>query len=606
MTDYVETSMAAVFLNQVEKYGEKACVAYKEDGQYTDISWNRMGDMVKDLASFLISSGIRKGDKIAIFSPNRYEWWVSDLAVLSIGAVDVPVYATNSAEEAFYMLDHSGARACFVSGQEHLEKVLQTKDRLPDLEFIVVYDSVKHSRDNVVAFADALEKCRVEDTRVEFNNRIGSIKPSDLATIIYTSGTTGLNKGVMLSHNNLVSNIRQILEVREILKKNEELFLSFLPLSHVLERTAGYYLPVSIGAKVAFAEDFSKLQQNMAEVRPTVIISVPRLYEKVRAGILTKVSRAPRFKKALFNWAARRASENLPYVCSNSQRKGLFALKYHLADRLIFSKLKKTLGLDRLRIAVSGGGPLSVSDAEFFLGMEIIVLEGFGLTETTPVTHVNRPWLIKPGTVGPPVKDTTVKLSEEGEILFKGPQVMLGYYKDEEGTREAFTKDGFFRSGDIGAIDEGGYLSITGRMKDIIITSGGKNISPQLIENSLMDSKFIGQVSIIGDRRKFLSALVIPAFDELRPWAQAEEVLFRDNEQLIQDDKVVDLFEKEIAECTRHLSQVEKIKKFRILPTEWSQQSGELTPTLKIKKGVVEEKYKELIEEMYNPDFQEA
>jgi len=281
-------------------------------------------------------------------------------------------------------------------------------------------------------------------------------------------------------------------------------------------------------------------------------------------------------------------------------------LKYHLADRLIFSKLKKTLGLDRLRIAVSGGGPLSVSDAEFFLGMEIIVLEGFGLTETTPVTHVNRPWLIKPGTVGPPVKDTTVKLSEEGEILFKGPQVMLGYYKDEEGTREAFTKDGFFRSGDIGAIDEGGYLSITGRMKDIIITSGGKNISPQLIENSLMDSKFIGQVSIIGDRRKFLSALVIPAFDELRPWAQAEEVLFRDNEQLIQDDKVVDLFEKEIAECTRHLSQVEKIKKFRILPTEWSQQSGELTPTLKIKKGVVEEKYKELIEEMYNPDFQEA
>jgi len=603
--DYDETSMAAVFLNQVEKYGERACVAYKEDGQYTDISWNRMGDMVKDLASFLISSGFRKGDKIAIFSPNRYEWWVSDLAVLSIGAADVPVYATNSAEEAFYMLDHSGARACFVDGQEHLEKVLQIRDRLPNLEFIVVYDSVKHSRDNVVTFADALEKGRVEDTRDEFNNRIGSIKPPDLATIIYTSGTTGLNKGVMLSHNNLISNIRQILDIREILK-NEELFLSFLPLSHVLERTAGYYLPVSIGAKVAFAEDFSKLQQNLAEVRPTVIISVPRLYEKVRAGILSKVNEASPFKRALFNWAVRLASENLPYVCRKRQRKGFFALKYHFADRLIFSKLKKTLGMDRLRLAVSGGGPLSVSDAEFFLGIEIIVLEGFGLTETTPVTHVNRPWLIKPGTVGPPVKDTTVKLSEEGEILFKGPQVMMGYYKDEKGTREAFTKDGFFRSGDIGAIDEDGYLSITGRMKDIIITSGGKNISPQVIENSLKDSRFMEQVSIIGDRRKFLSALIIPAFDELRQWAQAEEILFRDNKELIQDGKVMGLFEKEIAECTRHLSKVEKIKKFRLLSTDWSQQTGELTPTLKIKRGVVEEKYKELIEEMYPPDFREA
>jgi long-chain acyl-CoA synthetase len=371
----------------------------------------------------------------------------------------------------------------------------------------------------------------------------------------------------------------------------------------VLERTAGYYLPVSIGAKVAFAEDFSKLQQNLVEVRPTVIISVPRLYEKVRAGILSKVNGASRFKRALFKWAVSLASENLPYVCNGKQRKGLFALKYHVADRLIFSKLKKTLGMDRLRLAVSGGGPLSVSDGEFFLGMEIVVLEGFGLTETTPVTHVNRPWLIKPGTVGPPVKDTTVKLSEEGEILFKGPQVMMGYYKDEEGTREAFTKDGFFRSGDIGAIDEDGYLSITGRIKDIIVTSGGKNISPQLIEESLKDSRFIEQLSIIGDRRKYLSALVIPAFDELRRWAQECDIEFRDNEELIQNDAVVNLFEKEFERCTRHLSQVERIKKFRLLSKEWSQQTGELTPTLKTKRRVVEEKYKELIEEMYPPDF---
>ncbi|MCP4579360.1 MAG: AMP-binding protein, partial [Deltaproteobacteria bacterium] len=292
MTTYDETSMAAVFLNQVEKYGEMACVAYKEAGQYTDIAWNRMGDMVKNLASFLISMGIGEGDRVAVFSPNRYEWWVSDLAVLSVGAADVPIYATNSAEEAYYVLDHSEARACIVSDQAHLEKVLQAKDRLPNLEFIVVYDSVQHNTDNVFTFADALEKGRGQDVGKEFHDRLGAIKPSDPATIIYTSGTTGLPKGVMLSHNNFILNIRQVEADFQGTLTDKDLFLSFLPLSHVLERTAGYYLPVSIGAKVAFAEDFSKLQQNLAEVRPTAIISVPRLYEKIHAGILSRIKEA--------------------------------------------------------------------------------------------------------------------------------------------------------------------------------------------------------------------------------------------------------------------------------------------------------------------------
>ncbi len=598
MKKFDETSIAAVFQNQVEKYGDRACVCIKDKGRYVDISWNRMNDMVRDLACFLILMGIGKGDHVAIFSPNRYEWWVTDLAVLSIGAADIPVYATNSAEETSYMLDHSGAKACFVGGAEHLEKVLAVRDNLPNLKFIVAYDADSKDMGDVYSLQHAFEKGRNESGE-EFDDRLRSISPSDTATILYTSGTTAVPKGVILTHNNFISNVRQVLaDFHEILTEDDRL-LSFLPLSHALERTAGYYLPISIGAKVAFAEDFSRLQQNLTEVRPTLIISVPRVYEKVRAEILLKLEEASFIKKALFRWAVRVASQNLHFICSNKARKGWFALKYGLADRLIFSKLKTVLGMDKLRLAVSGGGPLSVVDAEFFLGMEIVILEGYGLTETTPVTNVNRPWLIKPGTVGPRLEDTAIKFSEEGEILVKGPQVMQGYYRDDEATEETFTEDGFFKTGDIGTEDEDGYISITGRIKDIVITAGGKNISPQKIENCLYVSRYIEQVSVIGDRRKYLTALVVPAFKKLTQWARKRGVVFRDNEELIQDARVIRLFEKEINNCSHKLAQVEKIKKFKLLPNEWTQKTDELTPTLKIKRRVVEEKYIEMIDAMY-------
>jgi long-chain acyl-CoA synthetase len=598
MTEYEETSLAAVFLNQVEKYGDRACVARKEGGQYSDISWNRMGRMVRDLASFLILMGIGKGDHVALFSPNRFEWWVTDLAILATGAVDVPVYATNSTEEALDVLGHSRARACFVAGQEHLETVLQVKDKLPDLEFVVVYDPAHSDLDSVFSLQDAFEKGRSEYNGEEFDSILRSITPSDPATILYTSGTTAVPKGVILSHNNFITNVRQIRAVQGFLSE-KDIFLSFLPLSHALERTAGYYLPVSLGAKVAFAEDFSKIQQNLTEVRPTVIISVPRLYEKIHAGILSKISEASRFKKALVTWAIKIASENLPHACGQKKMKGGFTIKYGLADRLVFSKLKAVLGMDKISLAVSGGGPLSVSDSEFFIGMGFMLLEGYGLTETAPVTNVNRPWLIKPGTVGPPLEDTTIKFSEDGEILIKGPQVMRGYYKDEAATQESFTDDGFFRTGDIGTSDEDGYLSITGRIKDIIITAGGKNISPQKIENSLNESRYIEQVCITGDRRKYLSALVVPAFNELIQWAKERAIVFKDNEELIQDARVLDLYEKEIGERTNQFARAEKIRKFKLLADVWSQKTSELTPTLKVKRRIVEEKHKELIDEMY-------
>ncbi len=596
-----KVSMAAVFQNQVEKYGERVCVEYKQNDRYLNLSWNRMGNMIRELASFLIVMGIRKGDNIAIFSPNRYEWWVTDMAVLSVGAADVPIYDTNSSEEVFYMLDHSEAKACFVGGQEHLDKVLQSKGRLHSLDFIVVYDSVTRDVENVYAFTDALEKGRSMDTGDEFNDRLRSIRPFDPATIIYTSGTTGPPKGVMLSHNNFMSNIGQVMADFQEIISEDDLFLSFLPLSHALERTVGYYLPVSIGARVAFAENFSKLQQNLKEVRPTAIISVPRLYEKIHAEILSRIKRASIIKRNVFYWTSDIAAKNVPYLCGKKKRKGWFAVKYRIADRLIFSKLKAALGIDSIRLAVSGGGPLSVQAALFFLGMDLVVLEGYGLTEASPVTHVNRPWLIKPGSVGPPLKNTTVKFSEEGEVLIKGPQIMLGYFRDEKMTRETFTEDGFLRTGDIGFEDEEGYLSITGRIKEIIITSGGKNISPHLIENRLLESSLIKHAFVIGDRRKYVSAIIVPAFDELKRWAQNRAILHRENEELIRNKKVIGLFEEEIEKCTRSFSQVERIKRFTLLATEWSQRTGELTPTLKIKRRFLEERYKEVIDKMYPP-----
>jgi len=379
-------------------------------------------------------------------------------------------------------------------------------------------------------------------------------------------------------------------------------FLSFLPLAHSLERTVGYYAPIFLGKKVAFAESTEKLLENLNEIRPTFLVSVPRIYEKVHSGITSKLATAPPIKKALFNWAMGIARENLPYICTDKPRTGFFAFKFNLANKIIFSKLRAALGLDRLVAAISGGGPLSVSDAEFFLGMGIKVLEGFGLTETTPITNANKPKLIKPGTVGPAVKDTIVKISEDGEVLIKGPQVMKGYYKNEAATKEAFTEDGFFRTGDIGEIDKDGYLKITGRIKDLIVTSGGKNISPQNIENTLVTSKFIEQVAIIGDNRKYLSALIVPSYATLEAWAKENNIAFTGRKDLISKPEVQKLYEKELEEHMKDYARVEQIRKFTLLETEWSQDTGEMTPTMKVKRKVINQKYGPIIEAMYPPE----
>ncbi len=608
MADFKVTSMAAVFQENAKRLGEKAYAAYKKDGTWVDISWNSMNSMVHNLAYYLLSIGIEKGDKVGLFSPNRWEWHLAALAINSIGAVDVPIYATNSAEETEYILSNSDSKACFVGTEEHLKKVLKVRSKLPLVKQVVVFDESNVSGDDELTLSKALAIGAQNTNESLFNERLTSIQPNDLSTLIYTSGTTGNPKGVMLTHNNFVSNVRNtLIEMRDPKTKQDlltenDLYLSFLPLSHSLERTAGFHGALWMGAKTAFAEDISKLMENFTEVRPTIIVCVPRIYEKIHAGILSKVSSASSLKKKIFNFALRQAVRNLPYVCRDLPRTGFFAFKYRLANKLVFSKLKAALGMDRLRYAISGGAPLSVSDAEFFIGMGFKILEGFGLTETSPIMTFNRPWFIKPGTVGQAIPETEIKIADDGEILIRGPQVMAGYYKNEEATKEAIMSDGFFRTGDIGIIDEDGCLKITGRIKDIIVTAGGKNISPQNIENSLKESRFIEQVGIIGDKRKYLSALVVPAFPELEAWAKEQNISFKNREELVANEAVQKLFRAEIDRFTSHYARVEQIRKFTLLTTEWTQDTGELTPTQKVKRRVVSKKYAKEIDAMYAGD----
>lgn len=595
------TSIPAAFMAQVATYGDRACVAYrdKQKGQYIDISWNEMNNMVRQLACYLLSLGVKKGDRVALFSQNRPEWWIADLAILSVGAANVPIYATNSADESRYILLNSGSKICITGTNDHTNKIQEAKKKVPGFKMTIAIDPFKDANKGIINWADALKKGAAYKNKAEVDKRIKSIKPQDLATLIYTSGTTGDPKGVMLTQDNFVSDVRQIMNDFSEYIDDTNVLLSFLPLSHSLERTAGYYMPLLAGCKVAFAEDFGKVVDNMKEVHPTFIISVPRLYEKIHSTILSGLPEASAVKRAMFAMAVNTAKKNLPYVCTDKKAPGLLGLKVKLFDKLVFGKLRAALGMDRMQFAVSGGAPLSLSDAEFFIGMGIKILEGFGLTETTPVTNVNQPWRIKPGTVGPTLSETKVKISDDGELLIKGPQVMKGYYKNPKATADVFTKDGWFRTGDLARVDEDGFVAITGRIKDIIVTAGGKNISPQNIENDLKSSKYIEQVAVIGDRRKYLSALIIPAFDNLAKFAKSKGISFSNNSDLVKNKEVNEVVQGEITRIMKSYARVEQIRKFTLLDAEWTQATGEITPSLKVKRRVVEDKYKNDIEAMY-------
>ncbi len=591
-----------MYFDIVNNYPDHVLFKYKKDGVYVGVKASEVKEIVENLANGLISLGVKKDGKVAIISHNRVEWAYTDLAIVTSAAVTVSIYPTLLGHQAAYIINDSDAEVIFVENMLQFEKISEVWKDCPKLKYIVVMDDTKIDRENVYTFSEIQElgKKFKKENPDEYKNRYTSVKPEDLLTLIYTSGTTGEPKGVMLTHSNLVTNV--VDSTKHVLKERatdkDLVALSFLPLSHSLERMAGYYLMLYNKATIAYAESIDTVAQNMLEVRPTCMVSVPRLYEKIYAKVLDSALSAGGLKKKIFLWATKIGSEVVKLRVQGKSPSGMLAFKYGIAKKLVFSKLKEKTG-GRLWFFISGGAPLGKEIAEFFLAADLIILEGYGLTETSPVISVNTFEKIKPGTVGTPIPNVEVKIAEDGEILCKGPNVMKGYYKKPEATEEAIDKDGWFHTGDIGLIDEDGFLIITDRKKEIIVTSGGKNVAPQPIENALKASKYITQAVLIGDKRKYISALIVPDFDVLTKWAKQNGIEFSSNEELIEKQLVKDLIQKEVDKVNQDLARYEQVKKFALLPQELTQDGGELTPTLKVKRRVVNEKYKDIIDGLY-------
>ncbi len=579
----------------VDKYGNRVMMKVKRGGIWRDISWNQFYENARNLGLAMISLGIQPGDRIAIFSPNSPEWQMVDIGTVSIGAIDVPLYATITAKQAEFIIADSVSRILFVGTEDHLKKALEVKGNLPDLMKIVTMYETKTEDDDIISWSDFLKMGKEYPDKEEFNKRLENVKLDDVATFIYTSGTTGNPKGVMLTHANLMSNVETASSLIKI--HDDEVCISFLPLSHSLERMSGYYCSVYNGATIAHATSIDKLAEELPEVKPHYMVSVPRLYEKVYAGVKANVEAEPPLKQKIFNWAVGVGRQVSELKVNHKPIPPLLDLKYKIANKLVFSKVYERMG-GRLRFCFSGGAPLSKEIAEFFHAMGILILEGYGLTETSPVISVNTPEAVRFGSVGKPIPGVEVKIAEDGEILVRGPNVMKGYWNRPEETAEAM-EGGWFHTGDIGFLDKDNFLYITDRKKDIIVTSGGKNVAPQNIENTLKLDKFIEQVCVIGDKRKYLSALIVPNFAELEAWAKSQGISFSDRSELVSNERVYKLFRERIDEALKDFAKFEQIVQFTLLPEELSIEAGLLTPTLKVRRRQVMEAYKNEIDKMY-------
>lgn len=591
-------SIPHILLTSVEKYSSKPAMKYKEEGIYRDISYLELLEKIKNFSGGLASIGIKKDNKVSILSENRPEWAISDYAILSLGAITVPVYPSLTPVQIDYILRNSESKILIISTDELYERVSEIVKNIPMIENIVMFEGYEKYQDKKILSLQELYNKGEEYNKSnpgQFEKIVEQIEPSNLASIIYTSGTTGEPKGVMLTHNNFISNILSSISVLPI--SDEDTFLSFLPLCHVFERMAGHFLPITVGSTIAYAEGIDKVAENMQEIHPTVMTSVPRLYEKMYAKVKEAVELGSPIKRKLFNWSFSVGEEYQKKKKSNQLNFGT-KFKFNFANKLVFSKLKNRVG-DRIRFFVSGGAPLPGEIGEFFEKAGILILEGYGLTETSPVISVNREEKYKFGTVGLPIPGVDVKIADDGEILTKGPHVMLGYYKNREETERTIDSEGWFHTGDIGEIDEDGFLKITDRKKNLIVTSLGKNVAPQPIENLLVTNKYIEQIMLIGDKRKFISALIVPNFENINRYTKEIGLAYANNTELVNAPEVYKLIENEIESISTDLANFEKVKKFTLLDRELTIDNGELTPTLKIKRNVVEKKFKDLIDKMY-------
>jgi len=574
---------------------------YKKDGVWRQVSSRDLESQVRAVAMGLYALDVRTGDRVGILSENRVEWTIADLGALNCGAADTPIYATQAPKQVAYILNDAAIEVLFISNQAQYDRLQGVLDECPELRVIISFDPVVAPPGKVTSFGDLLKWGREADEEEPdlYETLQESVTPESLATVIYTSGTTGDPKGVMLTHANLVSNAIANFHSSEL--KEGEVALTFLPFSHILERTT-IYMYLHAGVSLFYAGSVETVAQDVIEARPYFMTSVPRLFEKIYARAMEKAEERGAGNAAVARWAAGVARQWARAASEGGRAGAVLKLKHKVADALVLSKLRAALG-GRIRALVSGGAPLAPDLARFFYGAGMPVYEGYGLTESSPVIACNTPRAYRIGSVGKPIPGVSVRIADDGEILASGPNVMRGYYNRPVETGEALETDVqgrvWLRTGDIGYLDADGYLFITDRKKDLIKTSGGKYVAPQPIENAIKRSRYVNQVVVIGDGRKFPSALIVPQMDALRSYAQQQGIV-ADEAELIRRPEIVSLIEKEVEKHTTDLSQYEKIKAILLLPRELTVEGGELTPTLKIKRRVVVEKNKKQIDQLYS------
>lgn len=589
----VET-LSQSFLNTVKSYIKDDLMLYKKEGRYVPISTEEFAKKVKYCSLGLRDLGLEAGDKLVILSENRPEWVMTDVANLCLRGITVPIYTSLTPEQVKYIIDDCDAEVVVVSDQDQWQKIEAIKSELTKVTHYITF--LSEAPEGVLTFTQVLEKGRNMDQQSPelFEKMALEVKPDDTASIIYTSGTTGPPKGVILTHSNILSNVKTCSSILPF--KETDKVLSFLPLSHILERMAMFAYLYN-GMSIGFAESIDTLGENLLEVRPHIMVNVPRVLEKIYAKVIDNVLVSSSLKRKIFFWAVKVGRKYGRKKIINQPIPKLLQFKRNLANKLVFSKVYAKTG-GRVRFFLCGGAPLSKDIAEFFYAIGLTVIEGYGLTETSPVITANTFENLKFGTVGKPIPGVEVKIDEDGEILTKGPHVMNGYYKKEAASREVF-EGGWFHTGDIGHFDEEGFLVITDRKKDIIVTSGGKNVAPQPIEGILNLNPYISNALVIGDRRKFISALVVPNFEKLEEYAKQNNITYKDHSDLVKNEEIVKFIQEEVDRSTPNLASYEKIKKIALLDREFEIEKGEITPTLKVKRNIIEQKYKDMIDAMY-------
>lgn len=593
---YSPTTLADLLYKGLEKYSDERFSVTKRDGKWTETSKKDFVEKVHHFAMGLYELGVRPGDKVSIHAENCTEWLICDLAILSIGAANVPIYSTQPGDQIKYILENSEAKVHIVSDDEMFA---ETKSLIKAIKSVKAVISIVPSEHKKLKQFDAVIKSGESYAKENpdlFDELKNSVKPDDTATIIYTSGTTGVPKGVMLTHNNIASNVQYSLDRLpfDVKRFHGERVLSYLPLSHVFERMIEY-MYISMGCEIFFIETIDEIKDDFLYVKPFFFATVPRLLEKVQTGVKVRGQEFSGLKKNLYYWAIYRTEEYDP----ENPPKGLDAIKHKIADKLVYSKIREMFG-GNLSGVVSGGAALSPEVFRFMNAIGIICVQGYGLTETSPVISVQTPGSMRVGTSGKPLEDVDVKIADDKEILVRGPNVMKGYYKLPEQTQEVLDDDGWFKTGDVGKIDDDGYLYITDRKKSMFKLSTGKYVAPQNVENKLQNSGFIDQIVVIGYQRKFCSALIVPAYDNVVK--RLKRSGYTPDKPYSEDGKVRELIQKEVDKTNESLSPWEQVKKFVLLEEPLSIDSGELTPTMKVKRSVVKEKYSEEIESMYEDE----